>query len=209
MLFSKFSYVLAFLAFGVSCGYSQLRPDQNQETNLPPVMDVSIKSEELVKADPVRRAYVTVGTNQFAFVVPDQFRMDASNPEVIQIMDAEASCFITFRVVPQSKSATKDSAAFRAAVLNRFPGARIEEEFPKKVNGRSGTAFDFDWTNANGALQSGRFIFVPTEAGTLEFSLLTRADVRSKGSYFFNSVLLSFCSNLDGPLTIVRLTDRM
>src|SRR5690349_18861955 len=102
-------------------------PNQSDQRTL----QVSVKKEELVGGTnerQVERVYLTSGTNQFAFAVPEGFRVDASNPQKIVLTDSSCSCFITFRFVTSSRAESVSASSSREMVLSRFPGAKISQE---------------------------------------------------------------------------------
>jgi hypothetical protein len=154
------------------------------------------------------RAYVTVGTNKFSFGAPPNFRMDAY-PEKILFNSTDYSCFLTFRIIgsalPDTEQLKTDS--YRELLLNRYPGAKILEEFSISAANRSGPAFDLQWRNSGGVMQSARVAFVPNAAGVLEFTLIARTDKFSEGQHSFNAMLSSFMQGDGGKFRIPPSTN--
>lgn len=193
------------------CGQSLSATNASSRSAVsPPALSATLRTEELSGAEHVRRAYVTFGTNRFAFIVPPGFRLNASNPDKIVLVKNDYSCFLTFQVAEPLRSDVKklEAATCRKLVLHRHPGASILNEHSQSVDGHRGPAFDLQWTNTSGVAQSASVAFVPSPAGVLEFSLLSRPAKISEGQYFFSSLLLSFCSNEGGQLKITRLSDK-
>jgi hypothetical protein len=180
-------------------------------TNQTPVLEASLKNEEIVGSEQVRRAYVTFGTNTFAFVVPSNFRMDASNSDKIVLVNQEADCFLTFRIVDAvpAQMAEKQTEYYRALLAERYPDANTLDEFYQSAANNSGPAFDLQWRNSNSVTQAVRTAFIPSAAGVLEFSLLAPSTKFEEGRSFFNSFLLLFRSNENGKLEIARLSDKI
>jgi hypothetical protein len=186
-------------------------PSTNSQTNQTPVLEVSLKNEEFVGLEQVRRAYVTYGTNTFAFVVPYDFRMDASDPDKIVLINREADCFLTFRILDTKPALAPETQTeyYRALLTTRYPESSTLEEFYQSVANNSGPAFDLQWRNSNSATQAVRTAFIPSVAGVLEFSLLAPSEKFEEGRSFFNSFLLLFRSNENGKLEIARLSDKI
>jgi hypothetical protein len=139
------------------------------------------------------RACVSVGTNKFSFGAPPNFRVDAY-PEKILFNSTDYSCFLTFRIMgsAQLDSEQLKTDSYRELLLSRYPGAKILSEFSISAANRSGPAFDLQWRNSGGVMQSARVAFVPNAAGVLEFTLIARADRFSEGQQSFNAMLSSF-----------------
>ena len=174
---------------------------------VPSLLQISIVYEPVPNLPPVPRACVTTGTNQFAFVVPEGFRVDASNPETILLTQNDYSCFLTLRIAspaPADPSDVKPDFC-RALLSSRFPGAKISEAFSLAAANHSGPAFNLQWTNASGVAQSARVAFIPSAAGLLEFSLVASPGKFSGGQPPFNSLLLTFRTNEGGKLEILPL----
>jgi len=181
----------------------------NNPTNPPPPLQTIVKREELFHGQPVNRAYVSSGTNQFAFVVPNDFRLDSSDPDRIEVIATDYRCFITFRILDPNATEIQglQSAALRETVLSRHSGAMLKDEFSLNAANHSGPAFDMEWTNAGGAKEFARMTFIPAKAGVLEFSLQAGQDKAAEARVLFNSFLLSFRSNEAGKLEISPLVD--
>src|ERR1043165_2165611 len=48
---------------------------------------------------PTTRAYITAGTNKFAFLVPGEFKLASAEPQKVTLMKRDGSCLISVRVV--------------------------------------------------------------------------------------------------------------
>lgn len=201
--------VSLFLGSGAPVASAQ-ESSEGAATNQPTALSTMLKSEEMVALQPVQRAYVTYGTNQFAFVVPHGYRMDASNPEKIVLFNSDYSCYIAFRIAESLGYGSRDvlSSACRQLVLERYPNAKILDEFSQSAASHSGPAFDLQWTNSARITQFTRVAFIPTAAGVLEFTLVTNAGKFTEGQYFLNSVMLTFRTNEGGKLHISPLSDK-
>lgn len=209
----KYLQSLAILCLGAWFRAGNVRaeqPDTDTQTNVP-ALHASFKSEELVggtNAKPVQRAYLTSGTNKFAFLVPGDFRMDASLPNKVVLISPDYSCFITVRFIAAGPSDTEaiQLESSRNQALSEFPGATITSEFSITAANHSGPAYELQWKNTSGAGESACAAFIPFAAGVLEFSLLTHSDKYPDGNYFFRSLLFSLQCNESGQLEILRLS---
>src|SRR5438105_1380591 len=104
MSFRNFPRALAIVCLGSTLfagqSFAQL-PGAVTETNLPSFR-ASLKTEEVVggtNAKPLQRVFLTSGTNKFTFMVPEDFRVDASMPNKIVLNSPDYSCFISVRFV--------------------------------------------------------------------------------------------------------------
>jgi hypothetical protein len=168
----------------------------------------TIRNGETVGLNQIRRAYVTVGTNQFMFIVPAGFQLDASNPRKIVLTDTDCSCFIVLRF---DSSTSADAVgqgpdSWRRLALSRFPGATILNEFAEFAADHSGQAFDLRWRNSGGAEQSARVVFIPSPVGMLEFSVLANSNRFEDSRSSFSSILGSLRSNECGKIEITPLS---
>lgn len=164
---------------------------------------VSIVNQAGLASVPVYRAFVTVGTNKFSFGAPSNFRIDAY-PEKILFNSTDYSCFLTFRIMDSAlpDTAQLKAESYRDLLLSRYPGAKIVGEFSISAANRSGPAFDLQWKNSGGVMQSARVAFVPSAAGVLEFTLIARTDKFSEGQQSFDAMLASFMQGDGSKLRI-------
>jgi hypothetical protein len=186
-------------------------PSPDAPTNRAPRMLAKLKGEESIGDRVVERVYVDFGSSRYAFVLPPGYRMDAtSEKERITLSTPDYSTFITLRILsPQTEGgAGLNSVPCRSLLLERYPGAKILEEFLQSAADRSGPAFDFQFTNRSGAVQCGRLAFIPARGAVLEFSVITPTDQFGDGQYWLSSVMSTFRSNNQGKLVIAPLSDR-
>ncbi len=170
--------------------------------------NASLRRGETIGLHQVQRAFLTVGTNQIAFIVPGGFRMDASDPQKILLTNPDSGCFISVRISSAAQVEPGSEASFfRGAALNRFPGAIISQESSELVANHSGPAFNLVWVNTSGASQSARIDFIPTAAGVLEFSVLAPTANFKDAKDTFESLVGSVQNNENGKIVIVPLPD--
>jgi hypothetical protein len=169
-----------------------------------PVFSASLRAGETVGDRQIQRAFLTIGTNELAFVIPAGFRMDASNPEKIVLTDNGGTYFLTVRVSTQPyPDAASAPDFFKARALNRFPAAKISSESSEFAANHSGPAFNLDWLSPNGVAQSARIAFVFSPAGILEFSVLSRTSDFKDAQTYLSLLMVSVRSNETGKLVII------
>lgn len=173
-----------------------------------PAVQTVLKSEEVIGAETVKRAYINFGTNEFAFVVPAGFRLDALTSGKIALVKEDYTCSISlvFKDAPAATSPSLRADTLRQTLLDRFPGAKIEEEFSRSAANHSGPAFDLHVPNGAGGVQYARVVCIPFNAGIIEFTLLASTNQISTSQYAFDSILLTFCSNEEGELVVRSLS---
>jgi len=171
-----------------------------------PAFKVSLRGGETVGTHQVERAFLNIGTNQIAFIVPGGFQMDAANPEKIVLTEPTRGYFITVRVISLAES-TSETSSFKAAALDRYPGAKITQETMAFVANHSGPAFDLEWLTSAGTAESARIHFIPSAAGILEFSVMARSADFKDARLYFDVLLASVQNNESGKLVIVPLPD--
>jgi len=208
----KFGFLLAIWSALATVAGAQVSYVGLISTNTPPPgLKAQVKDEEMIGETPVHHAYLTYGTNQFSFILPDGYRLDCSNPNKLVVINDSYDCFMSFHVVSSlpadQLSATADFC--RDLLLQRFPGAKITDQCSRTVANHAGPAFDFEVQQSGASLQSGRAIYVAAPAGILEFSLTSPADKFSSYQQFFNALLLTFRTNEGGKLQVVHYSSNI
>ncbi|MFO1487143.1 MAG: hypothetical protein U1F65_01575 [Verrucomicrobiota bacterium] len=180
------------------------------QTNEPPGFKAVVQPGEIIGDRQVHHAVLNYGTNEFSFVVPDSFHVDNPGRDRLSVVSQEYDCFITLRLVEAPEGGVRDPNVdeCRSMLLSRFPRAVISEEYSRTVANHPGPAFDFEWKDPDSAVQAGRMVFIRTSAGILEFTMTTAKDKFGRGEHVFNSVLLTFRTNENGKLQIVRLEEK-
>jgi hypothetical protein len=160
---------------------------------------------------PADFAYVTFGTTKFGFVMPAGYRVETQDGQKVTLVSADFNCLLTFRVVePLQPGATElDPALYRDLVLNRRHGGKIVDEFTQAAVSRRGPAFDLRWTATGSVPRRERVLFIPSNAGVLEFSLVSSLEKFEMGQKGFNALLITFrAAGPDGRLEMPMLSDR-
>jgi hypothetical protein len=177
-------------------------------TNPPPAFNAKVRGGETIGDHQVHRAFLTVGTNELAFIIPGGFYMDASNPQKIVLTDPTSDYFITVRVITgASPEAAQQEDYFRGSALSRFPQAKITSQTSQFAANHSGPSFDMEWLTSSGGAQSARIAFIPCKAGVLEFSILTRSANFKTAQTYLSVLMSSVRSNETGKLVIIPQPD--
>jgi hypothetical protein len=205
-------FVVAVLPFWLLAGpASAADPGWSCATNSPP-LQVEVRHEGGPGMAAANRAYVTAGTNKFAFLMPDGFRLETADPQKVTLVSADYNCLLTWRIlgpVPP-ESPDLDPASCRELLLECHPGGKIVEEFTLPALGRRGPAFELRWNAKGGAPRYERVVFIPALAGVLEFSLVSSPEKFKAAQPEFDLLLLSFrASDANGKLVVPVLSDKL
>ncbi len=183
-------------------------PDSPIEKTNKTAYNATLRGGETVGTHQIQRAFLSVGTNEIAFMIPGEFRLDASNPEKIVLTDNVNGGFITVRITSRPEVEVGSEASFyKAQALSRFPGAKIIEESMDMVANHSGPAFNLFWLNSEGVAQSARIAFIPTAAGILELSVMAQSAHFKDARNSFEILQGSIQNNESGKLVITPLPD--
>jgi len=178
---------------------------------MPPALRAEIRTDSEPGSVEARRAFVTAGTNRFAFSVPEGFRLEPSAPDLVSLVSADYHSLLTFRIAAPGAPAGQEpgAALCRAAVLGQHPGAKILRQFTLTAANRTGPAVDAAWSAPGGLQRNQRVAFIPARTGTLEFRLVCTTDAFPKAQYDFNFVLLTFrAGDAQGKLDLPRFSNK-
>ena len=140
-----------------------------------PAFKATLRGGERIGNNQMQRAFLNIGTNQIAFHCPDRFSNGRDGSAEDCADGAGARLFHHGpRGQPRSEVGS-DASSFKATALSRFPGAKISGESTDFVANHSGPAFNLEWLNPNGVVQSAHISFIPSAAGILEFSVVARS----------------------------------
>ncbi len=161
---------------------------------------------------PADFGYITLGTNEFGFVMPEGFHLEAGDPQKVMLVGSDINCVITFRLLGTELAAKSepDLAHYRQLALSRYPGGKIVDELSLVAAGRRGPAFDLRWDAAGFSPRRERVLFIPREADVLEFSLSSSLAEFEAGRRALTSFLLTFRTpRPDGRLIMPVMSDRL
>ena len=179
-------------------------------TNEAPLMiDVRVKLEGGVGQIPSSRAYITVGTNRFAFLVPGGFKVDTSDPERITLVRPDSACIISLRIHEPTSEHGLTPTECREKITKEHPACSIDGEFSLAAGDSSGPAFEIRW-KAQGIRRSARLAYVPFRAGVIEFCLDSNPEKFGAMQTFLNDIMLTFrASDPSGKIAPTPIYDRI
>jgi hypothetical protein len=161
---------------------------------------------------PANFAYISFSTNKFGFVMPEGFRLETENWDKVTLVSSDLRCFLTFRVLEYAPASQGDPDPIycRQTLLDRHPNGKITEEFSLAAVSRRGPAYDLQW-NAKGQVpRRVRALYIASEAGLLEFSLVSSPDKFEAGRQAFEAFLITFrVADISGRLNMPVLSDRL
>jgi hypothetical protein len=166
--------------------------------------------EILGREGQTRRVFVTRGTNEFYFVVPQGMRVEI-NPDKVSLVSADSTFFLTFRVLSPGDAdpGVANSAPGREFLVNQFPNAKVVDEFSRTAAGQNGPALELRYKAAGGIERAVWAALIPSAAGMLEFCLNADPPKAADGQFAFNSLLRTFRSNENGRLEVItRVRDQ-
>jgi hypothetical protein len=182
----SFSILIAFRTRGGDYGVSPLQ--------------LKLEHERISSIVPRYRAYVTSDGNQFAFRLPEGYRM-AGDPSsgVLTLVNLQGNCSITFTIYgPMPESGKLDPSEFGNSVSNQNPTATNTLQFWRDNGVGGGPGFDLQWKMTNNLYQCKRIVFLSSPVGVLAFT--ATADRRNfptlQGD--LDEILSSFHCTTDG-----------
>ena len=167
--------------------------------------------EPLLGRDPVTRASLTCGNKRFTFLVPNGYRVDASDPEKVVLTSGDFHSYITLRAANLTcGDKTPQETECRAKLLEKYPEAKIMEEFTSAAGSFTGPGFDLRSKSKGGATTAARVAYIPGLSGALEFSLITSPEQFGNSLSQLHSVMLTFrASEVGGQIEVAALSDRL
>jgi hypothetical protein len=142
------------------------------------------------------RCILSLETNQISFLPPIQWRVTAQAPEQKIVMSpSDASSQLSFRIWPEYAGKTNVITRQDLVLLveQRFPGARIADEYPCHTPAGTGFTFELDLPAASGTAKlHTRIAFVQLPVGLVEFQFLCPAAAVRTARFDYNHFLTSF-----------------
>jgi hypothetical protein len=185
-------------------------PPANLATNRPLyVTQVKhVAGPDLLPAD---YAYVNFATSKFGFVMPAGYRLETQDAQKVTLVSADYSCLLSFQVLePLPPGVTElDPAPYRSLLLERRRDGKILEEFSLAAASRRGPAFDLSWNAPGPVPRRERVLLIPSDAGVLEFSLVSSLEKFEAGRRGFEALLRTFrAAGADGRIEMPVMSNR-
>jgi hypothetical protein len=160
---------------------------------------------------PNRCARVTIGTNRFAFLVPDKFRVDTSMPQQTMVVSPDYTRNFTFRLSPAfaSEATEVDADTCRSTLQNEHPRAVIVSESGICAANHSGLIYDLRWCPTTNIVRQARVAYIPSPSGILEFNMESSPDKAAEARSDLTFMLLTLrMSDLKGKLELPSLSNK-
>jgi hypothetical protein len=173
-------------------------------------MTLSVEAEPVKTVETIYRAYVTVGQEKFAFLIPEKFRTGGEPAQgKLQLTSLAGDTLITFSFIGAVQADESDAgrARYRELLSNRYVSGKIVSEFSRPVLGRNSLGYDLEWKGPAGFVQETRAVYVPTVAGMLEVTMTTSAKNFTAMQSGLNLLLGSLVSNEHGKLTVHHIAN--
>jgi hypothetical protein len=186
-------------------------PTKNASGTNEMAISVAFKFEGGPGQIPTTRAYITAGTNQFAFLVPGEFKLASADPQKVTLMKGDGTCLISVRVIGPKPASDKpfDAAAARTLLNAEHPDGIITSEFGMFAEGVGGPAFEINW-GVGVLTRASRVGFIPLRAALLEFRVDSSPKNLGASLGDFNYVMLTFrASDENGKLAATPLMDNI
>ena len=181
-------------------------------TRGPGPLKVTLEREPVALVDPRYQAYVTDGSNNFAFRVPPGYRLTGDpGTGTLTLGNREGNSTITFTIYG---SALEDGQGlspevFRELLLNQYSSATITREFNKASGSSSGPGFDLQWKASGEIVECKRLVYLATPAGVLEFAGTADRNNFSGLKSALDFLLGTLMSSKDGKVKIPPMLDKI
>ena len=148
-------------------------------------------SVEIAERGLVTQTVLMTTNSRFSFVAPAGWSASLNtNAEMVTWLWADLSSTITLKIISVSHQLSAEQQ--RSTTLSRFPGAKIENEFPCYTSGSQGHAIDLR-TTVNGTLvRAIRVARVAFQSAAVEFELMCPPDLFGRHEREFTELLNSF-----------------
>ena len=168
-----------------------------------------VQPGETVGNETVNRVFLGLGTNEFVFVMPPDLHPEGARPGIIILASDDAGYSLTLRVLQAggSDSSAAEVEACQKRTLARFLNPRKVERFTFSVAGRPGLGVQALQDVSVGERLT-KTLWVPCDAGVLEFELTTTPAQARPAMQTMDQVLLTFRSNEKGKLEIIRRSEQ-
>jgi hypothetical protein len=200
--------LLTALVLLAATGINAQSPDRNSNKDMAQRLDISVQPGEVIGHEQIVRCLLKCGTNQFLFMLPPNTRSSATNPETIVLSGTDGLYYLSLRVLESGAGVGGQARSRKEQAIESYPGAQHVEEFSMFVAGHEGSGLQLRQASAVGGARQVRLLWVPSAAGTLEFTLNTDPGNAGIAMRAFECVLLSFQSNERGKIIVIPRSDK-
>ena len=137
--------------------------------------------------------------HRFSFLPPARWSVRPDAPKkAVHLLPEDLRAGISFKI-QAGRRVTSGAVEVREQLLERYPQARISDEFKCYAGGSEGVAFDIERLVGQETSASSRLAFVAFKGGTVEFELTANTSRFADYHLSFGRLLSSF--RIDPPTT--------
>lgn len=177
-------------------------------TNPPPSLAVTFLPGETIGSEQVIRALIRIGTNEFMFVMPEGMQSQTPNESTIVLTARDMNWYVSIRILGPSPAKAGLKETLREQLAREYPQVNNPEEFTTTVADREGAGLQLRVALPEVGDRSIRTVWVPFQAGVLEFKLHAKQAVASAAQRDFDTILLTFRSNERGRIEVLERSDK-
>jgi hypothetical protein len=171
-------------------------------------LELALQPGEVIGSRQIVRELIRSGTNEFLFVVPQGVLPQPSSEGAILLSDREMRFFITIRMLGRMAEGTQMREEMSNRIASVYPGSGGLEEFSTAVASHEALGMQFCQKLPGAGERMVRLLWVPSNAGVLEFVLNSGEVGFPSGKVAFEGILLTFRSNEHGRIEVVRFSDK-
>jgi hypothetical protein len=157
---------------------------------------------EFVGHEQVVRQRIRAGTSEFIFLMPSNVRMEALDESAIVMNGPQMKYWVSVRFLRPVQIEGELKSALRSRTESQYSSAGEKDDFVVTVAGREGAGIQFRQDLPSTGERFVRIVWVPFQAGIMEFVLNSDSRQAAVGQRTFDAVLLTFHSNEEGTLII-------
>lgn len=163
---------------------------------------------ERVGREQVIRGRIKSGTNEYLFVLPDGMRAAAGPDGALVLSRWDARYYVRIGIVKPAPNGPGLSEVLAQQLTNQHTAARELSAITATVAGHEGCGYQFREKLPGIEDRLERTLWVPFKAGVLEFTLSSGSSQCAEAQGAFDLVLITFRSNEQAKIEIVRRSER-
>jgi len=175
------------------------------QADMPLMTQSTVLAGEIVGTEQIKRAFMSFGTNEFMFIVPDAVLARFSQERPAMLTGRQADFSISFRLLNKLPAGATVKNELKAWVQTHYTDSVRIEDFAIPVADHEGVGLQFHQRprSASASNRFVRIIWTPCEAGVLEFLLVSEANCVKAAQQNFDVVLTTFCTNEQGKIKVI------
>lgn len=177
-------------------------------TNPTPSFAVTLLPGETIGNEQVIRALIRTGTNEFMFVEPEGMQSQTPNESTIVLTARDMNWYVSIRILGPSPAKARLKETLREQLAREYPQVNNPEEFVTTVADQEGVGLQLHVALPDVGDRLIRAVWVPFQAGVLEFKLHAKHSAASAAKRDFDTILLTFRSNERGRIEVLERSDK-